>query len=153
MSLKNIRMGAKQMIKKPSDMKVIMYDDKNLEYFVGNYGCFDMKTDVIEVNGISDLHSQFIPGCDLNCSFSMNNTKKHDTIKLDETLMRRIAKYNKEQVCKNLDIEIAEKRKQIKELDDILTDRVGRVEKLKAFIKDIYDIDLHEEYDDDDYYD
>ena len=95
MSLKNIRMGAKRMIKKPSDMKVIMYDDKNLEYFVGNYGCFDMKIDAIEVNGISDLHSQFIPGCDLNCSFSMNNTEKHDTIKLDETLMRRIAKYNK----------------------------------------------------------
>ena len=146
-------MGVKQMIKKPSGMKVIMYDDKNLEYFVGNYGRFDMETDIVESYGISDLHRQFIPGCNLSCSFSMNNTEKHDTIQLDETLMKRIAKYNKEQVCKNLDIEIAEKRKKIKELDDILTDRTGRVEKLKAFIRNIYNIDLYEDYDEDDYYD
>lgn len=146
-------MGVKRMIKKSSGMKVIMYDDKNLEYFVGNYGSFDVKTDIIEVAGISDLHRQFIPGCNLSCNFSINNTERHDTIKLDETLMKRIAKYNKEQVCKNLDIEIAEKRKKIKELDDILTDRIGRVEKLKAFIRNIYNIDLYEDYDEDDYYD
>ena len=42
--------------------------------------------------------------------------------------------------------DLYKKKAKIKELDDILTDRVGRVEKLKEFIAKIYDIDL---YDDD----
>ena len=63
--------------------------------------------------------------------------------------MRRIAKYNKEKECQQLDEKIKEKKAKIKELDDILTDRVGRVEKLKEFIAKIYDIDLYDDEDDD----
>lgn len=136
--------------------KVIIYDDENIEYFIGEMGCFGCKQDSVEITGITDLHRQFIPGI-LFCEFAVNEASRHDAIKLDETLMKRIAKYNKEKECEQLDMEIAEKQKKIEKLDDILTDRVGRVDKLKEFIKNIYELNLYDydydadEDDDEDY--
>ena len=47
-----------------------------------------------------------------------------------------------------------EKEEKIKELDDILHDREGRINKLKKFVAELYDIDLSDEDDEDyDYYD
>ena len=71
--------------------------------------------------------------------------EKIENIKLDDTLMRRIAKFNKEQEIKRLEHEIENKKERIKELDDILQDKEGRIEKLKEFVAIIYDIDLEDE--------
>lgn len=128
--------------------KVIIYDDENIDYFIGAVADFGMNSDNIEITGIKDLNRKFIPG-NLHCEFIVNEASKHDTIQLDETLMKRIAKYNKEKECQKLDEKIKEKKAKIKELDDILTDRVGRVKKLKEFIAKIYDIDLYDDEDDD----
>lgn len=144
--------------------KVIIYDDENIEYFTGVATNFGISRDDIEITVIKDLARKFIPG-NLYCEFIVNEASKHDTIQLDETLMKRIAKYNKEKECrqidekikenkakiKELDKKIEEKKAKIKELDDILTDRVGRVEKLKEFIAKIYDIDLYDDDEDDDW--
>lgn len=119
-------------------VKVIVYDDKNIKYLTGYMG--DYRYEPIYVNG------KIIPIA-VRQSFDITDINRTDTIQLDKTLMRRIAKYNKEKECQQLDEKIKEKKAKIKELDDILTDRVGRVEKLKEFIAKIYDIDL---YDDDD---
>lgn len=127
--------------------KVIIYDDENIEYFIGEMGWFECKQDSIEITGITDLHKDFIPGR-LFCEFMVNDASRHDTIKLDAMLMKRIAKYNKEKECEQLDMQIVEKKKEIEKLDDILTDRIGRVDKLKEFIKNIYELDLYD-YDED----
>ena len=118
-------------------VKVIVYDDENIKYLTGYMG--DYKYEPICVN-------DRITPISIRQSFDITDINKTDTIQLDETLMKRIAKYNKEKECQKLDEKIKKKKAKIKELDDILTDRVGRVEKLKEFIAKIYDIDL---YDDD----
>ena len=120
-----------------NQVKVIVYDDKNIRYLTGCMG--DYMYEPIYVNG------KIIP-ITVRQSFDITDINRTDTIQLDKTLMRRIAKYNKEKECQQLDEKIKEKKAKIKELDDILTDIVGRVEKLKEFIAKIYDIDL---YDDD----
>lgn len=122
-------------------VKVIVYDDENIKYLTGYMG--DFRYEPICVNGE-------ITPITVRQSFDITDINKTDTIQLGETLMKRIAKYNKEKECQQLDKKIKEKKAKIKELDDILTDRVGRVEKLKEFIAKIYDIDLYDdnEYDD-----
>lgn len=121
-------------------VKVIVYDDKNIRYLTGRMG--DFRYEPIYVNG------KIIP-ITVRQSFDITDINKTDTIQLDETLMKRIAKYNKEKECQQLEEKIKEKKAKIKELDDILTDRVGRVERLKEFIAKIYDIDLYDDEDDD----
>ena len=81
-----------------------------------------------------------------------NGFEKLDNIMLDDTTMKRIAKFNKIQECKRLDKEIKEKEDRIKELDDLLQDKEKRWNKVKEYIKNIYEINLDEE-DSDDYYD
>lgn len=130
--------------------KVIIYDDENIDYFTGVVTNFGISRDDICITGIKDLTRNFISD-NLYCEFVVNKVSKHDTIQLGETLMKRIAKYNKEKECQQLDEKIKEKKAKIKELDDILTDRVGRVEKLKEFIAKIYDIDLYDDDEDDDW--
>ena len=117
--------------------KVIIYDDENIKYLTGCMG--DCRYEPIYVNG------KIIPIA-VRQSFDITDINKTDTIQLDKKLMRRIAKYNKEKECQQLDKKIKEKKAKIKELDDILTDRVGRVEKLKEFIAKVYDIDLYDDY-------
>lgn len=119
-------------------VKVIVYDDENIKYLTGYMG--DYSYEPIFVN-------DEITPIKVRQSFDITDINKTDTIQLDETLMRRIAKYNKEKECQQLDEKIKEKKAKIKELDDILTDRVGRVEKLKEFIAKIYDIDLYDDCD------
>lgn len=121
-------------------VKVIVYDDKNIRYLTGRMG--DFRYEPIYVNG------KIIP-ITVRQSFDITDINRTDTIQLDETLMKRIAKYNKEKECQQLEEKIKEKKAKIKELDDILTDRVGRVERLKEFIAKIYDIDLYDDEDDD----
>lgn len=125
-----------------NQVKVIVYDDKNIKYLTGYMGDYRYEPICVddEINPIK-----------VRQSFDITDINKTDTIQLDETLMRRIAKYNKEKKCQQLDKKIKEKKAKIKELDDILTDRVGRVEKLKEFIAKIYDIDLYDNDEDDDW--
>ncbi len=70
-------------------------------------------------------------------NFNIPTCEISDTIKLDDTLMKRIAKFNKEE--------------EIKKLENILEDREKIVEKIKEYIDNIYDIDINDdEYDYDD---
>lgn len=74
-------------------------------------------------------------------------------MELDPTTMKRIAVYNKQQECKRLDKEIKEKQEKIKELDDLLKDKEKRWDKVKSYIKKIYEINSDDEEDYDNYYD
>ena len=85
-------------------------------------------------------------------SVTTNNPVNNETIKLDDTLMKRIAKFNKEVEIKKLDETIKNKQEKIKELDDLLQDKGKRWDKVKKYIEDIYNIDLENDYDDEEYW-
>ena len=75
-------------------------------------------------------------------------------IKLDDTTMKRILKYNKEIEIKKLNKEIEQKKAEIKELENTIEDRKARCDKVKNYIENIFDLDLDNDYEeDDDYYD
>lgn len=127
---------------------ILIYNDKDIQYFHG-----------VPINiGIEQLHDEYnsilygrktIPTKRI-LTATIDNFEELDNITLDDTTMKRIAKFNKEIDIKKLNKEIEEKKKQIDELDEILQDRNGRLGKLKNFIKDIYNINLD---DDDEGYD
>lgn len=143
--------------------KIIIYDDNDMNYIVGNMGIVEMEPDVISVTTCSDIYEQKIPNLTTHVEFTMSNCEVFDTIQLDPTLMKRIAKFNKEQECKRLDDVIKQKKdiidnlhNDIKSLDEVLKDKERRWEKVKEYIANIYEIpidDSDEYYDDDDYYD
>lgn len=139
-------------IKEP---RILIYDDENMQYRVGYMGDFEILTDSpIEITSYRDRERKFMQPLKqlFRCTFS--NYEELENIKLDDTTMKRIAKFNKEIDIQKLDKKIKEKEEKIKELDDILHDREGRIAKLKKFVAELYDIDLSDEDDEDyDYYD
>ena len=66
--------------------------------------------------------------------------------------MKRIAKFNKEIEIKKLDETIKNKQEKIKELDNLLQDKEKRWNKVKDYIKNIYNISLEDDYDDEEYW-
>lgn len=131
---------------------ILIYNDKDIKYYKGVPMSFDISTNYVEYQGITADCKTMIPlGSTLTAEIS--NFEELDNIMLDETTMKRIAKYNKEVEAKRLDNTIKEKQDKIKELDDILQDKEGRVKKLKEFVANIYNIDLAEDDEDYDYYD
>lgn len=130
---------------------ILIYNDKDIKYYKGVPMTFDVYTDYIEYHCIGG-EVDTIPNC-TTLTANISNFEELDNIMLDETTMKRIAKYNKEVDVKRLDNTIREKKDKIKELDDILQDKEGRVKKLKDFVANIYNIDLDEDDEDYDYYD
>ena len=120
--------------------RILIYDDENMTYFVGNM--IRWETSFYGYENIGETKAEIL----------IRNGQLVNNIELDETTMRRIAKFNKEQEIIKLDKVIKEKERKIKDLDDILQDRSKRVEKIKEFIADIYNIPIDDgEYDYDDY--
>lgn len=128
---------------------ILIYNDKDIQYFHGVPIEIGAETGYMNYDG-GRGYMQSFPTHHL-LTASIIDFKQLDNITLDDTTMKRIAKFNKEIDIKKLDKEIEEKKKQIDELDSILQDREGRIDKLKDFIKDIYTIDLNE--DEEDYWD
>ena len=139
-------------IKEP---RILIYDDEYMDYRVGRLGTFGSAPEPpIEITGLRDNTRKYIPAPTASFECTVSNYEELENIKLDETTMRRIAKFNKEIDIQKLDKKIKEKEAKIKELDDILQDKEGRIDKLKKFVAELYDIDLSDEDDEDyDYYD
>lgn len=136
--------------------QVLIYDEDNMIYTTGVVNLLDISLpEPIETTSITSLYRTYAP------SFGPTTIKietydlgSNDSIKLDPTMMKRIAKYNKEVEIKKLDEIIEKRKKEIEELNDILEDKSKRVDKIKKYIAEIYDIsvdDEDEDYDYDDY--
>lgn len=126
--------------------RIILYNDEDLMYLTG-----DLSDYYINQNyqiGRSITGKSFPILLPKKFTGTISDYKETETIQLDETLMKRIAKYNKEAEIKKYDKIIEEKKKKIKELDDILQDKSKRVEKIKKFIANIYDLELEEDNED-----
>ena len=126
--------------------KIILYDDKNLVYLTGEIYNEEIYPQFIDVTSITDTERK---RAYVNSKIVGENKKLKERFD-NKTLMKRIAKYNKEAEIKGYDKIIEEKKKKIEELDNILQDKEKRVEKIKQFIANIYDIDIYND-DDDDY--
>jgi hypothetical protein len=132
--------------------KILIYDDENIKYITGYVGYVDVSCEPECVNFI-DGHSTYIRPLSSDFRCSISDYDELNNIELDETTMKRIAKYNKEQECKRLDKEIEEKKKRIQLLEGVLEDREKRVDMLKKYIANIFDIEIKEDEDDYDEWD
>ena len=128
---------------------ILIYDSENMIYLAGFYGSLDISYETDDYTTLYDESIRVIDKTIFTCE--IDDTKRLDNIKLDPTTMERIAKFNKEQEIKRLDEEINKKKEKIKELDDILQDKDKRVRKLKEFVSNIYNIDVNDYEDEDDY--
>lgn len=134
------------------NMNILIYDDKEIKYYFGYTDKINTinNPEIIDVTEITDLFKK---------TEIINNTETHiicdnfigsQYIKLDETLMKRIAKYNKEKELEEIDYEIKEKQCILKELfEDIkekekqlsnINDKLFELKPLKKALDDlIYD--------------
>lgn len=129
-----------------SNTRVIIYDDKDIQYIVGNGASFEWEPEYSTCESLDGSRTTFPLG--VKVTLGLSNGEILDNITLDDTLMKRIAKFNKEQEIKRLDEEIKEKKEKIKEIENILEDRENRLDKLKRYIANIYDMDIVEDDDD-----
>ena len=141
----------KELVKVINEPHILIYDKDNIQYVKGNYARFDWAMDTLDVNYLVDGSRTRIPSLSATMTVGTTNTEQLDNIELDETTMKRIAKFNKGQEIKRLDAEIKEKKEQIANIEEVLNDRTKRLKKLKDFIADIYDIDVDKEDDYDDW--
>lgn len=132
-----------------SSPKILIWDEDNLVYYEGNCGSFELIPDMIKYRTLDGNNINVLQGGDTNFSCSISNLEEKNNVDLDPTLMKRIAKYNKEVDITELDNIIKDKEKHIKALDDILNDRTKRVDKLTKYICNIWNIDIEEDDDDD----
>lgn len=141
------------MNKKVNIPKILIWDEDDLVYYEGNCGSFSLIPDIIEYRTLADDSVNRLQGRDTDFNCSISNMQKKKNIDLDPTLMKRIAKYNKELEVTELDEVIKEKEKYLEELNDVLNDRIRRVDKLRKYVANIWNIDISYEDDYDDEYD
>ena len=137
------------MIEKVNIPKILIWDEDNLVYYDGICGSFDLAPGIVEYRTLCDDDVNILCTGDTTFSCSISNMKEKNNIDLDPTLMKRIAKYNKEVEVTKLDEVIKEKEEYIKELNDILNDRTKRIGKLKEYIAKIWNIDVSNNNNDD----
>lgn len=130
---------------------MLIYDKDNIIYYSGNPTRIDIESDIAEFDDPNTPFSKRTAIVGKIMTLHVPNIETLDNIVLDDTTMKRIAKFNKNQEIKRLDKTIQEKQEKIKELEDILCDREKRVDKLKEYIEKIYDINLDEDDEYEDY--
>ena len=131
----------KDEIPKTDKYNILVYNDEYMIYYDGVLASFNKEPLIDEFDEEYFKHSILVG---TNIRFSVPNLEQHETIKLDDTLMKRIAKFNKEVEIKKLDETIKNKQEKIKELDDLLQDKEKRWKKVKDYIANIYNIDCCE---------
>lgn len=139
------------MITNMKDYKILIYNDEDLEYMGGCLKYVDQRDDLIEITTTRDIYRQFTKGLDAQITFTFFDHWNSDVVQLDPTLMKRIAKYNKEKEIEKLDKKIKEKENKLKELDDLLKDREKRWSKVQKYIANMYDLDINTDDGDDNY--
>lgn len=131
-------------------VNVLMFDENNIEYYHGVVASIEFTPDTYTVESVDNGISTHIGSWHVH--FTSPELRKQNNVVLDDTTMKRIAKFNKIKEINRLDTEIEEKQEKIKVLDALLQDKEKRWNKVKDYIKNIYEINPYEDddYDDDD---
>lgn len=121
---------------------IIIYNKDEMYYTEGELTSMEVTPTIID-NPYGGVVSQrpYIK------TYTTCENEPTEYIKLDDTTMKRILKYNKETKIKKLNKEIEQKKAEIKELDNKLQDKEKRWEKVKKYIANIYDINIKEDED------
>ena len=148
-------MGRKKKNDYPSfgTFNILCYNKDLMFYYHGVPITFDHKPEVITYETLESPYMGTTISPYNTMEIQTNGFEKLDNIMLDDTTMKRIAKFNKTQECKRIDKEIKKKEARIQELDNLLKDKEKRWNKVKEYIKNIYEINLENEEDYNDYYD
>lgn len=128
---------------------ILIYDDNNLVYYEGRCTSLTIDGSCEVYRSLDDNEEHSLPPRDYNLQCSIGSLTEHDVITLDDTLMKRIAKYNKEVEIQKLDEIIKEKQEYIDSLNEVLYDRNKRVSKLRDYISKIWEINVDDDYDED----
>lgn len=131
-------------------LKILIYNDELLCYKTGNLVSTREESSVIDIGDPRDINKRILKSPLETMTFVVDSSKQSETVKLDDTLMRRIAKYNKEIEVKELDKNLKDKEEKIKELEEKIEDREKRWKKIQEFVANIYDLPVED--DEDDYY-
>lgn len=131
---------------------ILCYNEDQMFYYHGVPTIFTNEPEIINYDFLESPYKRTTISPYNTMEIQTNGFEKLDNIMLDDTTMKRIAKFNKTQECKRLDKEIKEKEERIKELDDLLQDKEKRWNKVKEYIKNIYEIST-DDLEDEDYYD
>ena len=86
---------------------IIIYNDEDIYYYQGSLISIDMDTNYLDYNSLDGDYRRIEDGMIMTAK--INNYKEGENIVLDDTTMKRIAKYNKTADLKRLDKIIAEK--------------------------------------------
>lgn len=144
-------MAKKKKIPEHINGTMLIYDKDNIRYYSGSPTQIEVDDDNAQFDDYDMPFSKHTAIVVKRITLQVPNVETLDNIVLDDTTMKRIAKFNKNQEIKRLDKAIQEKQEKIKKLEDILYDREKRVDKLKEYIEKIYDINLDEDDEYEDY--
>lgn len=133
------------------NLNILIYDDENFEYMTGELIGITKEPILMDCTSIRDFMQRYMPTGRANLWFEIQDCENKETIHFDDTLMKRIAKYNKEADIEKLDNDLKTKKKKIKELEEKIEDREQRWQKIQKFVANIYDLPLEDN--EDDYYD
>ena len=139
---------------KMTDLKILIYNDELLCYKTGNLVSMQVESSAINIKTLRDTSERILKSPLETMTFVVDSSKQSETVKLDDTLMKRIAKYNKEIEIKELDKKLKDKEEKIKELEEKIEDREKRWRKIQEFVANIYDLpveDNEDEYYEEDY--
>lgn len=125
-----------------NNYKIIIYNDEEMHYMEGYMVSLNSTPQVASYdNGYERKNVCY----GMEYTFGANVEPDKETIQLDPTLMKRIAKYNKEKEIEKLEEKIKRKQEKLKELEAKVEDREKRWKKVQEYVTKIYEIDLDED--------
>lgn len=103
----------------------------------------------MECTSIFDTTKRYVPmKNEAMLTIELTSFDANETIKLDDTMMKRIAKYNTEIKLRKVEEKIKSQERKLKKIEEKIEDREQRWKKIQDFVSDIYELPLEDEDDD-----
>lgn len=103
----------------------------------------------MECTSIFDTTKRYVPmKNEAMLTIKLTSFDANETIKLDDTMMKRIAKYNTEIELRKVEEKIKSQERKLKKIEEKIEDREQRWKKIQDFVSDIYELPLEDEDDD-----
>lgn len=125
-----------------NNYKIIVYNDEEMHYSEGYLLNMSCEPQCINCDNGYGYKARLVG---MEFTFGATVEPDKETIQLDPTLMKRIAKYNKEKEIEKLEEKIKRKQEKLKELEAKVEDREKRWKKVQEYVTKIYEIDLDED--------
>lgn len=133
------------------NMKVILYDEDDMECFGGYLSGVEMQSPCeIDVTTIDETSQRVVMGR-LDTTATMTVEIENQIIQLDPTTMKRIAKHNLEKENEGLVKEIEKHKKEMEDLKELYKTLQERLQTISDIGSDIWEHGTEYKKDDDDW--